>query len=499
MSHVNAENIQLLSTIETSPGVAGTAWRSAEPNTIDNYTPDVKKVARAPISRIRAMRKGTITDLDSNPGWVTDLTKDVVDSFIEGVMFSKLKGLTNPLIFVPTAVTATGFTVASGGAIAQNLLFVTRNFGTAANSGLKLAAAASIATEIKCAGLTAEAAPPANVTLEICGVQAGVAADIQMDGSGNITSTALDLTTLGLQVGSWIYLPTAAEALTMGSANFAFANTVYTGFARIRIIAAGKLTLDRRSWVVGGADVAAGKTIRIFFGRWIRNVARDAADYQEITYQYELAYPDLSAPGTPEYEYAIGNYHSKWTISAPLTDKASVKIENVGMSMDTIATARKTGASTAIAPICTEAINTTVSLNRLRFATASTEVSVSQDVQNFTLDIMNNCSGIKVLGQLGPKYINVGKFQVSIQADIILIDDTLIKAVADNRTLSFDCAMRNTDFGVLWDIPAMTVSSADKKFPANQSVLVGPQFDAFNDPVLGYTLGCQIFPFLPTA
>lgn len=497
MAHVNAENVQLSSAIEQSPNVlpGSPAWRQSEPNTIDSFYPDVKKVARSPLSRIRALRKGTIVDLDANPGWTSDLTKDVIDYFIEGIMFSATKCLTSPVIFVPTAVTTSQFTVAAGGAIAAGLLVYARNFFNAVNNGLFVVGASSTGTAIKVTGTVAEAAPPANVTLEVVGVR-GASGDLTLDASNNLLSTVLDFTTLGLTVGQWLWLG-GTTTITQ------FVSNLNRGFARIRAISAHQITLDRHSWTVTGVDAGTSKTVDVYFGRFLRNVARDSTDYKEVTYQYEVSYPDLNAPGTPEFEYMGGCYHSKWTVSAPLTNKATVKIEHIGMSSTAPSTTRATNASSAVAPICTDSINTSTSFNRLRVALPNeadvSTTAISQDVQNLTLSIMNNCSGVKVLGTLGPKYVNIGKFQIEAQADLILVNDQIVAAVAANTQMSLDFATRNGDFAVLWDMPAVTAESADKKFPSNQSVTVSPKFVGFNDPTMGYTLGVSIFGYCPAA
>lgn len=498
MAHVDSENVQIASAIESAtPGVlpGSPAWRQSEPNSIDAFFSDAKKVIRSPLSRIRAMRKGTIVDLDANPEFTCDLTKDVIDSYIEGIMYSATKCLTAPVIFVPTAVTAGGYTVASGGAsILAGFLLYARNFNLTVNNGLQVAAASSTGTSIKVTAAAVET-PPGNCTLEMVGVR-GASGDLTLDASNNLLSTVLDFTTLGLTVGQWVWLGGTITATQ-------FVSNLNRGFARIRAIAAHQVTLDRHSWTVTGVDAGTAKTVDIYFGRFLRNVARDSADYKEVTYNYEIGYPDLNAPGTPEYEYANGCYHSKWTVTAPLTNKATVKITHVGLNMTAISTTRATNAASAVTPVCTEAINTSTSFNRLRIALQNeTDISVipvSQDIQSITLSIMNNCSGVKVLGTLGPKYVNIGKFQCEADCELLLTNDQIIAAVANNTVMSIDFATRNTDFCALWDLPAVTAESAAKKFPNNGSVTVSPKFMAFNDTLMGYTLGISVFGYCPAS
>src|SRR5687767_11224840 len=110
----NATTLQVAT--ESALGVQPTSgWKTVEPTTIGKYGPTLTKLTREPISENRQRRKGALTDLDSSVEFEADLTYDHFKMFIEGLMFATAKGNT---IFNPTAVTATGYTVASGGALA---------------------------------------------------------------------------------------------------------------------------------------------------------------------------------------------------------------------------------------------------------------------------------------------------------------------------------------------------------------------------------------------
>src|SRR3546814_19905084 len=80
-----------------------------------------------------------------------------------------------------------------------------------------------------------------------------------VDADGNLISTALDFTTLGIAVGQVIHV---------GGIDVAnqFFETENTGFARVRIVAANKLTLDKRDQAFiadDGTDTEAGGTGQI--------------------------------------------------------------------------------------------------------------------------------------------------------------------------------------------------------------------------------------------
>jgi hypothetical protein len=495
MAQVLTEGTNLNVAVETTLGtLPTTGWLNVQPNSLGDIGPSIGKIARTPISKNRQLQQPIVTDLDSAAPWQSDVTKDLIDAFLGGIFMSAVKhnGGTGTAYFRPTAVTATDYTVASGGALAANILVYARGFSIAGNNGLKVLSAASTGTAIKTAGLTAEAAPPANVTLEVAGVQ-GAAGDIGIDASGNLTSTANIFTTLGLQVGQWIRL----GDLPSGAA-FAFANTAYVGFAKIKAIAAGLLTLERRSWTVGSADTGTGKTIRIFFGRWARNVAYDHADFLKTSYSFEVTYPQLGAGPADEYEYVRGNMVDSWTWNIPLTSKATAELGFIGTTSNDPTTVRQAGASTAIAPVTQVALSSSTDLQRLRISNID-ETGITTDFKDVKITIKNNVSPEKTLGNLGATYMNVGRFEVTVDTSLVLTSDDVIKAVRDNRRVMMDFVMRNGDFGALIDVMSASLMGVDRNFPTNSSVLLSVQATGFQDPTYSATCGMTVFPYLPAS
>ena len=469
-----------------------TGWFHLQPNSYGDVGPSFTKLARSPISKNRQIQRGMLVDMDSGVPFECDVTKDVIDVFLEGMFMSVTKhsGNTGLALFRPTAVTATGYTVAALGALTNSHLVFARGFATAANNGLKLLAGTSTATEIKTTGLTAEAAPPANVTVGVAGWQASIAADIQMNASGNLTSTADNFTLMGLNVGQWIWVGGA-----LGSA-FVFANTAYRGFARIKTIAAGLLTLERRSWTVGGADTAATKTIQLFFSRWCRNVAIDHADYLQPSYACEITYPNLGGAAVPEYEYCLGNLLNETVFDFPLASKATVNFGLVGTSSLDLVTARLTGPSTALNPLTQLGLSTATDLARLRISNVD-ETGVSTDFQGLKVTLKNNVEPEKQLGTLGAVLMNVGKFEVMVEADVVFTNDLVIKGIRDNRIVTMDVGMRNADGGALLDVMSMQIDEGDRKFETNKSVGISAKITGFQDSLLNSTASMSIFEYLP--
>lgn len=489
MGRVLTNNVQLSYAVESSPGTlpGSPTWRKLEPNAIKKFGAEIKTVAREPISNIRQRRKGTVTDLDSSVEFDSDLTMETFRDFIEGFCYSAFKG-TNP--FSPSAVTSSVYTVASGGALAQNTLIYARGFANSANNGLKVVGTGSTSTSIPTTGLAAEASPPSNAIVEVCGFRA-TSGDITVDSNGNLTSTTLDFTTLGLTVGQSIWVGGDATANS-------FATAADRGYARIDAISAHLLTLSKRSQSFA-ADTGTGKLIDIYFGQFARNVGADSSDYAEKTFTFELTYPNLQDPGPGDmYEYAIGNYSSSLVFDLPLTNKATTSFTFVGTDTPNPTTTRDSGASTPISVLKGTAFSTSSDVARLRI-TQVDETGLTTDFKTLKVTLNNNASGEKTVAQLGPKFINVGRLDVDIEADLVFTDSAVIDAIRANTTVTMDFAMRNEDGAILVDIPSMTLGSPNREFPVNQSVLLKTSAMAFIDETLGTSVGITVFSYVPVA
>jgi hypothetical protein len=492
--------------VEASPGVLSGSprWLSIEPNNISKFGTTIKKETRSPISRTRQRRKGSITDSDSSVEFDADFTMDHLRLFIQGFCFSRLIG---PDAYVPVAVAAGSYTVAavsaqqagrliySGGG-AKSLLF-SRGWGIAGNNGLKVlnGAVAPAATAIPVAGVVVEAVDPHdNVEVAIAGIR-GAAGDIKVDASGNLISTALDFTTLGLSPGQFIHVG------GVDMVNRFFHDENY-GFARIVSVAAHLLTLSKRGQTFltdDGTSTGAGGTalaIDLLFGQYVRTVAVDDPDYLQTNYQFELDSPNLGTDGSDQYEYALGNWADAFTLDLSLTALGKVTFGFVGLSTTDPSPARATNAATAKWPSETSSFSTASDIARLRVQEVD-ETGLTTDFKSLKLTLSNNVSGEKVLAHLGPKYLNAGNIEADVASQALFTDPAIPARIRNNDTLGLDFAVRNDDGGAYFDLPSGTLEGGDRNFPANATVLINSTFKSFQDPVLGHSFSCSLFPVLP--
>lgn len=508
-SLVRSESVTVESAIESTLGTQPTTgWRQHQPNPdgIQDFYPKIKKVRRAPLSKNRQNEKGDVVDLDAAPKLVHDLNKEMLDHYGAGIVLAteKWSGGTGTGRFAVTAglvkgdvalsaVAAGAYTVASGGAVAAGTLLYARGFTNAANNGLQVAATLSTGTSINVTAAVLEASPPAGATLEIVGFQGGTS-DITATTTG-LASTALDFTTLGLNVGQWIWIGGGTKA---SPGLLGFTGSGYRGWARITAIAAHALTLDR-TLTAQAADTGTGQTIQIFFGSFLRNVAIDNADYAETSYQIELSLPGAATAAATDYIYAQGCLVDTFEVNSPLTDKTVATLSFVGTNITDASTTRATGASTAPTPLATAALNTVTELARLRVVDPATGNAVSVDINNWKLMLKNHVTPQKQQATFGAARMIVGKCDVEVDFEVFLVQDDVIKAIRDNRTLQWEACLRNNDCGVVFDVPSGTFEDGAEKFPANGPVTATPKLMGFRDATYNYTLGISRFPYLPAS
>lgn len=514
MGRVLTNNVSLAVAVETSPGVAGTAWQLLEPNSIGAFGAEITTVARQPISKNKQRRKGTVTDLDSTVEWESDLTISAFVDFIEGFCFAV--GVNAECDIPVTAATAStdDFTVAALTATqAGKLQFVTteyasliyaRGFVQTANNGLHALNADPVTTNtaISTSSALVDETPPSNAQVELAGMRfLDAVTDVTVTYSAGIltiASTVGNFTTMGLTVGQMIHVGSAAADGTVQNA--LDSDAVY-GFARIRTIASGTITCDKVDTTLQVASPVSPTVLDIMFGKFIRNVAVGNASFLERTFTVEAEFPNLSevTPGNAMYQYSRGNYCNTASFALPLTDKATIGFAFIGLDTDNPVEsgARKAGASSAKTPNKTAAFNTSSDIARLRI-TETDEDGITTDFKSLNLSFNNNVSPEKVLGQLGAKYINTGNFEIDIEAQLVFTNPAVINKIRDNETVTMDFIVRNDDGAICVDIPSMTLGGGDREFPVNESVLINTTAQAFGDAVFGTSIGVSIFPIVPT-
>lgn len=484
MAAVDTNSISLALCKETVSGTlpgAGTKAVYLEPNGIPDFGGAISTVARAPISANRQQRKGTITDFSSTVSVEQDLTVSSFLAVIEGAVLSEWQGV--PTMHGATT-TATGLTVTKAGAIPANALIYLHGFKH--NTGLKKvkSAVTAGATSVSIDGLTAGDTG----TAFVCGVEAS-AGDIKSTGTA-LTSTTLDFTTLPLFTGQAIFIGG-------DTASTSFSNGGISGLARIVKVEAHTLTLDKLE-ATFGEDSGDQKTIRIFFGPFLRNVPVNDELFNAHSYAMELTYPglvDADGGASDGYEYSTGNKINTLELGMSVNDKATLNFTTFGL--DTHPVSETSQGWDISNPNFVEAFSTPSDFLRLRVQGADEE-GLTSYFKDCTLSINNNISAENVLAKLGPAYTNIGTLAVSLSGNIVFTNPKVTEKIRNNCTCSADICLSNNDGSIYIDMPRITLGDGKKDFAVNEKVKLSLTGTSFVDDDYDYSVGITYFPYLPT-
>lgn len=476
-------------------------WEQEEPNpgSISKLLALIKTTARNPISNDLQRRPGKLTDVESGPAYACDLTYDSIAYWAPRFLFCKFTGpgkLTDGDVYRPTAVTATGYTVAANGDLAQNTLIFASGFAKAENNGFKIVGAGSVGTEIKTGGLSAEAAIPdaQNAQVQVCGVQ-GASGDLQINAGLNLETAALDWTTLGLSEGQFIWIGGLSTDTAVN-----FATAANRGLARIKKggISATILQLEKKATTFV-LDAGAGKTVQVFWGRFARNYSRIDAKYKFRTHTIEVTYPDLASVGNDMYGYASGNLLASASLDLPITSIGVMNLEFTGMDTATpvAAGSRKAGAANMRTPKLNDSFSTTSEYLRLR-VTKLDETGLSTDIIGATINVKTNAKGKRVEGTTGAKYMLRGTLEVDIDVDMLFTDAAIATAVRNNTDCTCEFSFRNAlGQGVTFDFPRVRIAEAAADSPEHDLMSLKGTLQASKDDYFAASMMVSLFPYLP--
>ncbi len=473
---------------------ADPVWHPLEPNSYGDMGANITTVARNPINPSRQRQKGVVTDLEASASFQMDLTGRNHLYMMQSYNFAlaREKPTTAPLnsaAVVVTGVTATeGYLMADAFAsqLAVGDMVVAEGFGVAANNGVKLVTGVDVG-EVLVAGLAAEASPPAGAKLTHIGVQ-GAAGDLAITVSGGqtrLTASTLNLSSLGLIPGEWIYIGGDA-AITHFDTN--------QGFARVDSIAAGSILLGKTSWTPA-AEVGGTKTIQLFFGTVIRN-EEDPDDIVRQPLQFERTLGS-DADGVMS-QYIIGSIANEFTLNVPQADKVTAEMGFV--ACDAVARPGATGLKAGTRPALTQsdAFNTSSDVRRLAFSIVGEADPLILYATDLTITINNNASGAKAIGVLGNFDINIGVFDVGGSVTAYFQDVRAVNAVRDNADVSMDLILVKNNMGIIWDIPLMALGNGMVAVEQDQAITV-PLDTMAAQSSFGHTLMYVNFPYLPNA
>lgn len=482
-----------LGTLPGSP-----VWRPLEPNSYSDFGGQLTTVARNPINQTRQRKKGVITDLDASGGFNQDLTFSNTWRLLQGFFFADIRHHFDtypddgaaPTVITAVATSDDSYTAAAGltGILSGDILLAS-GFTNSENNGIKYADAASNATTITVAENLVDETPPATARLQRIGHRFA-AADISINEIGGLCrleSAALDMTTLGLLVGEWIFIGADGS-------NNSFVNN--RGFARISRIHEDYLEFDKTSWA-SVDEAGTGLTISIWYGDILRNEPA-AADIVRRTYQIERT---LGADnnGTMS-EYLVGAVCNELTVNIEQADKVTIDLSFVATDNQQRdgTTGVKSGDRPSLA--AETAFNTSSDFYRIKLASVSTAdadiTPLFAYATSLTLSINNNVSPNKAVGVLGAFDVTAGTFEVGGEITAYFADVAAVAAVRNNADITLDFVMTKENQGILFDVPLLALGNGRLNVEQDQAITL-PLENMAAQSDFGYTLLAQRFTYLP--
>ena len=488
---------------EVSPRVlpADPVWYGLEPNSYSDFGGEVTTVAREPINASRQRKKGSATDLDASGGLTQDFTLTNHLRLLRGFFFADYTSRAGSHEIGEAETPVTGIDAATNEYTANlagvadadaGMLLLASGFNVAANNGISQVVSVNEGVGVIVSRDLQAEVPPAGARLVAVGHQFA-AGDIALDafaGGFTLTSTAIaNLAALtGLRPGAWVYIGGDGPGE-------AFAQR---GYARLKSIAGSVATFDKAT--VDFVDNAgAGITLRLFYGRFIRN--EDDPDLiKAFTIQIERTL-GKDANGT-QSQYLEGAYANELTLNIPTAEKLTADISYVALN-----DVQRTGADglkngTRVKSLGEGLINTSSDVYRLHLsildAADMTPTPLFGYVTEGTLTIANNVSPAKAVGVFGAFDVTVGNFDAGGSLTAYFSTVEAVAAVRNSADVSFDMIVAKDNAGFVFDIPLLALGGGRLNVEKDAPITLPLEMMGAENP-LGYTLSATFFPYLPNA
>lgn len=499
--HIDSSIVGLRYTEEDSPGKApaSPAWLPLEPNSIARMGAQITTVVREPINPSRQRKKGFPTDLTAGCEFNMDLTQKNLQDLLQGYLFADARRKFEQAV-ASVAGTAKIYSVSSTTGVRTGSLVHGEGFHNPGNNGLKTVASVVSGVSVTVSEPLVDETHAAGARLVCVGHEfASGDAEIEV-GAGawpKLTTTAFDLTTLGLIPGEWIVIGS-------DNASNAFADDGNNGFKRILSISANEIEFDKSRETMT-TDDGSGKSIRIVFGRVLRN-EKGGPLVKIRTYQIEesLGAPDSSKPAEIQGQYIVGSLPSQCVFNVPAKDKATVDLSFV--SEDAIAVKSTDGLKAGTRPDIEEqaAFNTSSNFySKMALYTPGNAVPdpLFYYSTDLTLTLDNAPNPLPATGVFGAFAITSSSFAVSGSLTAYFVNIEAIQAVRQNSNVTLDFAFIAGNSGIVIDIPLLTLGDASLNVAQGEAITVPLTFDAFTGKELSkdhdYTIMFVFFDYLP--
>jgi hypothetical protein len=484
--------------------LANQKWYTREVNSYQALGANIKTVTRNPINALRKNKKGTITDVESTAGWNEDFTQDNMTDLLQGFFFNDafekynlqpLNGATNLCTDVEAGNGIYNVTSTLATSIYAGDLVKTTGFTNSVNNTMALVSSVTT-TELDTDNTASvvEASPPSSHNIRVVGHQfaSGDLVATIVSNKLVLTSSAYPIAQLGLRVGEWIFIGGGLAASA-----FSFTNGV--GYARISALSATEITCDKSTGLIT-ADTGAGKTIRIFFGTYIR----DGLQNSEIitrTYHVERTLGEDSNGTQAQVE--IGCFANEFALKVPANAKLEVDMSFVAMDEE-LYDGTQTIPSEEVgvqlfAALGQEAYNTSTDMYRMKMSLVEDSLSPT-DMFGYATDLNFNISNgaklNKAVGVVGGIDAAFSNFNVGGAITAYFQTIEAQRALRDNADVTVDAIFAKNNGGIIFDIPLLMLGGGIPNVSQDEAITV-PLEQSAAECAAGYTFAHCNMHYLP--
>ncbi len=495
------------------PAAASQIWQPLEPNSYSDFGSQVTTVARNPINSSRKRKKGVVTDVNASGGFKTDITQDNLQDILQGFFFADLRRKVEENTFTAVTASTKKYSKVTSDLVVGDLVLAS-GFTVAGNNGLKRVTAVD-GTDVTVNETSFDETPSASAKLVQVGFQFATG-DLVVTQAAltlpTLTTTVKDMTDFGLIAGEFVYIGSDET-----DTSFA-AQPTNNGFARVRSVSDdGKtIVLDKTAGSMV-TDTAAAKTIRIYFGRVLKDETGTEIVRRSYNLERTLGYNDDDDSTKIQAENLVGSIANDFTLNVPTAEKVTCDLSFVSLHSTTadenlsesiLSKAAVSAGSAANAPEIVEAdaFNTSTDVTRIKLSTVS-PIDSNPDplfafVQEFTVKINNNASGNKAVGVVGSFEVSVGTFEVGGSMTAYFADVAAVRAVQNNANITLDAHFVKANAGFSFDLPLITLGNGRPQVEQDKPITLPldnlAATGALIHPDLNHTAMLTFWDYLPT-
>jgi hypothetical protein len=288
-----------------------------------------------------------------------------------------------------------------------------------------------------------------------------------------------------------------------------FVETENNGLKRVRNIANTYLEFDK-STLPMVVDAGTGKTVRVIWGRVVKNENGQDDDHPIVRTSFQLerslGAPDEAQPTQIQGEYLTGSIPNEFELTVEQANKVTASLSFMSRSHEvkTAAEGLKSGTRPVLADA--DAFNSTSHVARVSLAVIEEGNEAPTDlfafIMDMTLTINNNVSANKAIKFLGAFDNTAGTFEVSAELNAYFQSVEAISTVRDNADGTLDITFAQGNQGITLDLPLVSFGNGLADVQQDEAIMIPIETAAATgaaiDTALDYTLLVQFWDYLPS-